>query len=367
MRSGAGRVQVLLGTRPLVLAVASILAAGLVLSPRPDPWTVRAAAGRIDSGWHLGSVYYPRGTSLVTTSAVSNADIQDFFGGLHISTYAGLQRLSKRGWMQIGTLVKATGHGRVHHVLTWSYAVSYYPTPAGALHAVADVRKKTKPLPEFGTYGRVARFWDVAGYHDTFSTIGSGTVVVEMLCTVQRHDEPRYGQLLGQYCTQQRQGLARLVAEKATPATAPVAPSPTPVPPDTISPPILGFYSHGSHDTCVLSDPTVTFPNTVPEMYVMATFATWRGHHDIVYEWYSPSGMLFFNTSYAGTDLGSSVLCAWMSIANTDAASVLGVWTLRVRIDGQEAASAAFTMTAGAASTARHEILFSSNLDEPRT
>jgi hypothetical protein len=49
-----------------------------------------------------------------------------------------------------------------------------------------------------------------------------------------------------------------------------------------------------------------------------------------VYEWYAPDGSLFFNTTYAGTDLGSAVLYAWMTIANRDAANFPGVWTLRV-------------------------------------
>jgi hypothetical protein len=41
-----------------------------------------------------------------------------------------------------------------------------------------------------------------------------------------------------------------------------------------------------------------------------ALFHSWKGNHQIVYNWYAPDGSLFFNTTHARTDLGSAVLYA---------------------------------------------------------
>ncbi|HEX6507930.1 MAG TPA: hypothetical protein VF221_09885 [Chloroflexota bacterium] len=346
--------------RSCSLLLVSLLALGAAFHVRSGVALGSAAARPADRVWRLGPAYYPTGTRVLTASAVSNADIQDFFGSMHASSYASLRRVNNHGWLQIGTFLKSTGRPAVRHILTWSYVVSYYPASAAALHAVTDIRGRMHPLAGVGPYGRIARFVDAAGDRETFSTLGRGTTVVEMFCKLQRRDERQFGQLLGEYCTEQRHALARMVMSAPTPPTAtprptmrpptatpqPIAPSPTPTAlPAALSSPQISFYTQGSHDTCTLSGQTITIPNTTPEMYVKVLFPVWRGYHQIVYEWYSPDGSLFFNTSYSGTDLGTSVLCAWMSIAGTDAADLPGAWTLRLRIDGQEGAAAPFTIT----------------------
>jgi hypothetical protein len=299
--------------------------------------------------WRLGAAYYPAHTKIVATSAVSNAALQNFAGSLHASSYAALGRIDRSGWLQVGSFTKSTGHGkaRVQHVIGWSYAVSSYPTAAAALHAVQDIRKTLQPLNGVGPYGRSARFSNGAGARETVSTVGAGTTVIELLCSLRQTDVQQFGQLLGQYCSEQRLALYRLTTlnSAGTSSTPGATPSDTPTGTGTLSPATLSFYTQGSHDTCLLSGRTTSFPNTIPEMFVQALFSNWRGNHQIVYEWYAPDGSLFFNTSYAGTDLGSAVLCAWMTIGNTDAASLPGTWTLRLRIDGQEGASATFSLT----------------------
>jgi hypothetical protein len=339
---------------PLWFAV--ILAAASAIHAHAAPAGVNRSAQLSDTTWRLGAAYYPNGTKIITATGVSNADVQDFAGGLHASSYAALGRINRHGWLQVGTFTVATGHGtsQVKHVLSWSYAVSYYRTSAAALHAVKDIQKKTQPLPDVGPYGRIVRFLNGAGYRETLSTQGQGTTVIEMLCGIQHKDVHQFGQLLGQYCSEQRLALSRLTTTQTggTTSTPGVTITPVPtVPPatvtgsDTLSSPTLSFYTQGSQDSCVLTGQTTSFPNTNPEMFVKALFSTWRGNHQIVYEWYAPDGSLFFNTSYSGTDLGSAVLCAWMTIGNTDAANISGVWTLRLRIDGQESVSATFSLT----------------------
>lgn len=293
----------------------------------------------------------------MTAGAVSNADIQDFFGAMHSSSYRALRRLDDHGWLQIGKFTKTVRRGRTatRHVLTWSYAVSYYPTPAAAARAVADVRAPLEPLPDIGPYGRIAQIVDRAGYAETVSTLGAGTTVVEMFCKLQKKDESAFGQILGEYCTEQRHALAQRLPATAQPtagtaspvatATRPASPVPTPTALPAISAPALSFYTQGSHDTCALSGLTTTFPNTAPEIFVGAAFASWRGFHGVVFNWYAPDGSLLFSTSYSATDLGSSVVCAWMSLAGTPAADLPGTWTLHVLVDGQDAASAPFTIT----------------------
>lgn len=314
-----------------------------------------ASAHAADTRWKLAAAYYPSGTRILAAPGVSNADVQDFAGGLHASSYSALGRINHHGWLQVGTLSVVTGSGthRVQHVLSWSYAVSYYRTAKTAQHAIADLHLKMQPLPDVGPYGRVARFSDAAGYHEMVSTLGHDTTVIEMVCTVRRSDMRKFGQLLGQYCGEQRLALSHLTTSGAvapTPtsgATAtplPATPPPAATASNQLSSPAISFYTQGSHDTCALSGQTSTFSTTSPEMYVRAIFSTWKGTHQIVYEWYAPDGTLFFNTTYSGTDLGSAVLCAWMTIANTDAANLPGTWTLRLRIDGQESASTSFIL-----------------------
>ena len=329
-----------------------------ILHVSAAPAGAGASAQAADTAWKLTAAYYPSGTKILAAPGVSNADMQDFAGALHASSYSALGRINRHGWLQVGTLSIVTGSGtrRVRHVLSWSYAVSYYRTSHAAQHAISDLHLKTRPLPDFGPYGRVARFSDAAGYRETLSTVGQDTTVVEMLCTVHRTDVRKFGQLLGQFCGEQRLALSRLTTSGAvdpTPTSAATAtPLPTAPPQSTtgsnqLSTPAVSFYAQGSHDTCALSGPTNSFATTAPEMYVRATFATWKGTHQIVYEWYSPDGTLFFNTSYSGTDLGSALLCAWMTIANSDAASLPGTWTLRLRIDGQESTSTNFELVDG--------------------
>jgi hypothetical protein len=342
--------------RSFPLALVAVLAAASALHAHAAPAGANRSAQVPNATWRLGASYYPKGTKIIAATGVSNTDVQGFAGGLHASTYAALGRINRQGWLQVGTFTVATGRGknRGKHVLSWAYAVSYYRTPAAAVHAVTDIRKKMKRLPDVGAYGRVGQFLNSAGERETLSTLGQGTTVIEMLCSMQRQDVSQFGQLLGQYCTEQRLVLSHLTSTEtggttATP-TATSTPAPTVAPAsstesDTLSTPNLSFYTQGSHDTCALSGRTTIFPNTIPEMFVKALFPSWKGNHQIVYEWYAPDGSLFFNTTYAGTDLGSAVLCAWMTIGNSDAANFPGVWTLRVRVDGQESTSATFTLT----------------------
>lgn len=342
--------------RSFPLALVVVLAAGSAIHAHAASTSASRSAQVSDSTWHLGAAYYPTGTKIVTATGVSNAEVQDFTGGLHASSYAALGRVNRHGWLQVATFSIASRHGAklVDHVLSWAYAVSYYRTTGAAMHAVKDIQKKLQPLPDVGPYGRVVRFINGAGYRETLSTLGAGTTVIEMLCSIQRKDRHQFGQLLGQYCSEQRLALSRLTAVQAGGSTSTPAATSTPAPTvlpatstasDTLSSPTLSFYAQGSHSTCVLSGQVTSFPNTIPEMYVKALFSTWRGNHQIVYEWYAPDGSLFFNTSYSGTDLGSAVLCAWMTVGNTDAANFPGIWTLRLRIDGQESVSATFSLT----------------------
>jgi hypothetical protein len=339
-----------------LLALGIALTAASAIRAHAAPAAVNRSAQISDTTWRLGAAYYPKSTKIVTATDVSNADVQDFAGGLHASSYAALGRINRQGWLQVGTFTAATGRGTslIKHVLSWSYAVSYYRTPAAALHAVTDIQKKTQLLPNGGPYGRIVRFLNAAGYRETLSILGQGTTVIEMLCGIQHNDVHQFGQVLGQYCSEQRLALSQLATTQAggTTSTPGVTATPIPTSPpatstgsDTLSSPTLSFYLQGSQDTCVLSRQTTSFPNTIPEMFVKALFSTWRGNHQIVYEWYAPDGSLFFNTSYSGTDLGSAVLCAWMTVGNTDAANLLGMWTIRLRIDGQESALAAFSLT----------------------
>jgi hypothetical protein len=339
---------------PLGLAV--VLAVASAFHAHAASVDVKGSAHVSDATWRLGATDYPKGTKIITTAGVSNAHVQHFAGGLHATSYAALGRMDRRGWLQSGTFTVVTGHGsnQVKHVLSWSYAVSYYRTSAAAVHAVSDIRKKTQLLPDVGPYGRIARFLKGAGYRETFSTLGQGTTVIEMLCGIQRHDVHQFGGILGQYCSEQRLALSRLTTTQTasitpTPAvtTTPIAASlpATATASDSLPAPTLSFYTQGSQDTCVLTGETTSFPNTIPEMFVKALFSDWQGNHQIDYEWYAPDGSLFYNTAYSGTDLGSAVLCAWMTIGDTDAATLPGTWTLRLRIDGQESVSATFSLT----------------------
>jgi hypothetical protein len=341
--------------RSFTLALAALLTVASVLDAHAAGGA-RGVAQVSAAGWRLSAAYYPARTKVIAASDASNVELQDFAGALHTSSYTALGRIDRRGWLQVGTFTKSTGLGktRVNHVLSWSYAVSSYPTAAAALHAIQDIRKPMKPLSGVGPYGQTARFLNGAGDRKTLSTLGGGTTVIELLCSLRHSDVQQFGRLLGQYCSEQRLALYRLMTLQVagTPSTpggtatpAPTSPPSTPTGSDALSPPALSFYTQGSQSTCILSGQTTSFPNTIPEMFVQALFSHWKGNHEIVYEWYAPDGSLFFNTSYSGSDLGSADLCAWMTIGQTDAANLPGVWTVRLRIDGQESVSATFTLT----------------------
>ncbi len=186
------------------------------------------AVGDVTTGWQLGTSFYPAATRLVTSENGSNAEMQRLFGAVHDSSYGTLGRIDGKGWVQSGKLTKTTrrNHKRVKVTLVWTYGVSYYPDDGQAAHARADLNVRLNPLAGDTPSMSMARF-SRNGRANTLVLLDAANLTVEMLCTVNKGERQKFGQMVDQYCAMQRTALAHIlsVATAPTPTATPTATS----------------------------------------------------------------------------------------------------------------------------------------------
>jgi hypothetical protein len=125
---------------------------------------------------------------------------------------------------------------------------------------------------------------------------------------------------------------------------ASAAPQPGPITLQSIR-----FYSgkNFQFNGCTVRGPEQReFPNTTNHIYSYITFSDWEGQHTDRDQWYSPDGTLYEQSDpFVHTDNGPESDCGQLTVQGTSAAQLVGIWTYRLIVDGQVAASRKFTIT----------------------
>jgi hypothetical protein len=222
------------GRRRFVLSafLAALVAGGAVCPERARATSGTSAGSRAPGvNWHLGSGFYPPGTTVVMEEIGSNSVLDSLFGDVHRSRYDTLARFDDRGWIQVARdAAKTKGHSS--RVLTWSYGVSVYPSGREAANAVADLKPELQPLSIAGIQGGSTQF-AAKSLSITFAALSVGPITVEQRCAVKKVDYSQLRAKLGRYCSRQLLALARLATEAgselpastATSVAAPTSPS----------------------------------------------------------------------------------------------------------------------------------------------
>lgn len=108
--------------------------------------------------------------------------------------------------------------------------------------------------------------------------------------------------------------------------------------------------AHFDYVNCnVQGTSTSTIANSNAAVYYLAKWSGGQGNHKFGSRWYSPDGKLYYKGSFRDSNITSS--CGGLNIVGTTAAEKLGLWTLRLLIDGHVVGSRTFTLTLNSITT----------------
>lgn len=113
----------------------------------------------------------------------------------------------------------------------------------------------------------------------------------------------------------------------------------------------ISFYSGKNfhHHGCVpTGPPSIVFSSSVKRIYDLVRYRKWNGRHTDQFYWYAPNGQLYVKDPVGPyTGQGPTTDCSWLDISGFGAAHLPGRWTFRLKIDGQFARQATFTLVRG--------------------
>lgn len=188
------------------------------LSSQTPPFAY-ASRQNAESQWRLPKSMYPAGARILVQSP-TDANAESDQGRFQRHLYYQLGRISGRGWIQQGAVVRYSEfRGKpVRHLLYWGYVVSYYRSPAAAANAVNDVVGKihVHSFTQYGIRGLVVPR-RVGVYRITLNFLPLGSIVVQQECYKQVQNKFQYAHVFATFCTRQRMMLERILAAQQPP------------------------------------------------------------------------------------------------------------------------------------------------------